>query len=116
MVIYVLIFAYCIGDVNKISKAFIPVFVSKFRGYDVIMFIHNEFGILLSSGTVYSVIYSMERNGLVSGMWRKRKRVYKLTNKGEKAIKNMLNSIGEIQNTVKLVIGSELRTSRSPSP
>lgn len=36
-------------------------------GYDVIMFVHKKFGILLSSGTVYSVLYSMERNGLVRG-------------------------------------------------
>jgi DNA-binding PadR family transcriptional regulator len=85
-------------------------------GYDVLAFVHNKFGVLLSSGTVYSVIYSMERNGLVSGMWNKRKRVYKLTDKGEKNIKTVLNLIGEIQNTVKLLIGSELRTSRSPSP
>ncbi len=33
-------------------------------GYDVISFIHNKFGFLASSGTVYSLLYSLERNGL----------------------------------------------------
>ena len=33
-------------------------------GYDVISFIHNKFGFLASSGTVYSLLYSLERNEL----------------------------------------------------
>jgi DNA-binding PadR family transcriptional regulator len=56
-------------------------------GYDVITFIHEKIGILVSSGTVYAVLYSLERYGLVKGMWSQRKRVYKLTDKGEKKIK-----------------------------
>ncbi|TFH22837.1 PadR family transcriptional regulator [Candidatus Bathyarchaeota archaeon] len=35
-------------------------------GYDVISFIHNKFGFLASSGTVYSLLYSLERNDLWS--------------------------------------------------
>ncbi|MGB9914944.1 MAG: PadR family transcriptional regulator [Candidatus Bathyarchaeales archaeon] len=53
-------------------------------GYDVIAYIHNKFNLLVSSGTVYSLLYSLERNGLVEGVWDERKRVYKLTEKGEK--------------------------------
>lgn len=30
-------------------------------GYDVIEYIHNKFRILVSSGTVYSILYSLER-------------------------------------------------------
>jgi DNA-binding PadR family transcriptional regulator len=56
-------------------------------GYDVISFIHNKFGFLASSGTVYSLLYSLERNGLVEGIWIERKRVYKLTEKGAKPSK-----------------------------
>ena len=76
-------------------------------GYDVLAFVHERFGILLSSGTVYSVLYSMERDGLVRGMWSKRKRVYKLTDTGEKTIKVVFNLIEGIQNTVKLLVGSK---------
>jgi len=52
-------------------------------GYDVVTFIHKKFYILVSSGTVYALLYSMERDGLIRGMWSQRKRVYTLTEKGE---------------------------------
>ena len=53
-------------------------------GYDVISFIHNKFHLLVSSGTVYSLLYSLERNDLIEGTWNERKRVYKLKEKAEK--------------------------------
>jgi DNA-binding PadR family transcriptional regulator len=34
-------------------------------GYDIIGLVHKRFNILVSSGTVYSLLYSMERNGLI---------------------------------------------------
>ncbi len=36
-------------------------------GYDVISFIHNKFGFLASSGTVYSLLYSLETKRLSRG-------------------------------------------------
>src|SRR5512140_2445573 len=66
-------------------------------GYDVISFIHNKFGFLASSGTVYSLLYSLERNGLVEGIWIERKRVYKLTEKGAQTIQSILNSQEKIK-------------------
>ena len=60
-------------------------------GYDVITYIHTKFGFLVSSGTVYSLLYSLERNGLVEGVWIERKRVYKLTEKGARTIEVILN-------------------------
>jgi DNA-binding PadR family transcriptional regulator len=59
-------------------------------GYDIISFIHGRFHLLVSSGTVYSLLYSLERNGLIEGTWNERKRVYKLTNKGEKDRKSVV--------------------------
>jgi len=70
-------------------------------GYDVIGFIHQRFGILLSSGTVYSLLYSLERDGWVKGAWNQRKRVYALTEKGEQNIKLITNANKEIQNFLK---------------
>ena len=43
-------------------------------GYDVISFIHNKFHLLVSSGTVYSLLYSLERNSLIEGAWNERKK------------------------------------------
>lgn len=99
---------------ERIVKGFLDVAImtklmdgDPMSGYDVITFVHKKFGILLSSGSVYSVLYSIERNGLVRGMRSKRKRVYKLTDRGEKNIKVVINLVEEIQNTVKLLIGSK---------
>jgi DNA-binding PadR family transcriptional regulator len=99
---------------ERIVKGFLDIAImaelvdgNPMSGYDVISFVHKKFGILLSSGTVYSVLYSIERNGLVRGMRSQHRRIYKLTNKGERMIKTVLNLIGEIQNTVKLLIDSK---------
>jgi DNA-binding PadR family transcriptional regulator len=59
-------------------------------GYDVISYINSKFNVLLSSGTVYSLLYSLERNGLVEGVWKERKRIYKLTNRGEETIATII--------------------------
>ena len=73
-------------------------------GYDVISFIHNKFGFLVSSGTVYSLLYSLERNGLVEGAWIARKRIYKLTEKGARTIDTILNSNDKIKSFMATVL------------
>ena len=73
-------------------------------GYDVISFIHNKFGFLASSGTVYSLLYSLERNGLVEGIWIERKRIYRLTEKGAQTIQTILNSQDKIKGFMTTVL------------
>ena len=75
-------------------------------GYDVIGFIHNEFGVLMSSGTVYSHLYALERDGLIVGTNNKSKRVYALTKKGKQAVENVSNENKEILGTLKKVLDS----------
>src|SRR4030042_2746970 len=78
---------------ERIIKNFMDIIImtelrnGSLSGYDVISYIHNKFNLLVSSGTVYSLLYSLERNSLVEGVWEERKRVYKLTEKGENTIK-----------------------------
>jgi len=64
--------------------------------YEVISYIHNKFNPLVSSGTVYSLLYSLERNSLVEGAWVERRRTYKLAEKGEKTIETILNANDKI--------------------
>ena len=73
-------------------------------GYDVITYIHTKFGFLVSSGTVYSLLYSLERNGLVEGVWIERKRVYKLTEKGARTIEAILNSQDKIRSFMATIL------------
>jgi DNA-binding PadR family transcriptional regulator len=55
-------------------------------GYDIIAHIHDRFGLLMSSGTIYSLLYRLEREGLAKGKLNQRKRVYTLTDKGEEYV------------------------------
>lgn len=65
---------------ERIIKNFMDIIIlaelknGPLSGYDVISFIHNKFHLLVSSGTVYSLLYSLERNGLIEGTWNERKR------------------------------------------
>jgi DNA-binding PadR family transcriptional regulator len=73
-------------------------------GYDVITYIHHRFGFLASSGTVYSLLYSLERHGLVEGLWIERKRVYKLTEKGSQTIETIINSHDKIKGFITTIL------------
>jgi len=70
-------------------------------GYDIIGLIHKRFGILTSSGTVYSLLYSLERDGLIKGVQNQRKRVYTLTQKGEQKTKIITKANEEIQSFLR---------------
>ena len=91
---------------ERIVKNFMDVLVmaelrnNPLSGYDVISLIHKKFNLLVSSGTVYSLLYSLERDGLIEGKLNDRKRVYVLTDKGEKTIGAILNANDQIQSIV----------------
>jgi DNA-binding PadR family transcriptional regulator len=59
-------------------------------GYDIISFVHQRFGVLLSPGTAYSCLNFLEREGLIESKWARKKRVYKLTVKGEQTVEALL--------------------------
>jgi len=92
---------------ERIIKNFMDILIlaelktGAMSGYDVIAFIHNKFHLLVSSGTVYSLLYSLERNGLIEGKWNERKRVYKLTEKDDRTIQTILSANDKIQYLIK---------------
>jgi DNA-binding PadR family transcriptional regulator len=73
-------------------------------GYDIISLIHKRFNVLVSSGTVYSLLYSLERKGLVAADVDQRKRVYTLTTKGEQTLDTVEKANGEINGLVQNLI------------
>ncbi|MGB9853712.1 MAG: PadR family transcriptional regulator [Candidatus Bathyarchaeales archaeon] len=95
---------------ERIIKNFMDIIIlaelrnGPMSGYDVISFIHNKFHLLVSSGTVYSLLYSLERNGLIEGTWDERKRVYRLTDKGSKTIETILSANDKIKNFVTALL------------
>jgi DNA-binding PadR family transcriptional regulator len=88
---------------ERVIKSFMDVIImtelrkGPLSGYDVISYINAKFNLLVSSGTVYSLLYSLERNGQVEGVWKERKRTYKLTDKGEETISRILNAQEKIK-------------------
>jgi DNA-binding PadR family transcriptional regulator len=88
---------------ERIIKSFMDVIImtelrkGPLSGYDVISYINAKFNLLVSSGTVYSLLYSLERNGQVEGVWKERKRTYKLIDKGEETISTILNAQEKIK-------------------
>lgn len=93
------------GIYERLLKNFLDVLIlAELRrnedasGYDIMEYVHDEFNFSISSGTIYSLLYSMERDGLVKGQKINRKRTYTLTDKGEETIKVIQNSNRRIQN------------------
>jgi len=88
---------------GRIVKNFMDLLImaelknSPMSGYDVISFIHKKFRLLVSSGTVYSLLYSLERDGFIEGKFTNRKRVYALTEKGEETIQSIQEASEQIQ-------------------
>lgn len=84
-------------------------------GYDVISFPHQKFYILISPGTIYSVLYRLEREELVEGMSERNKTIYKLTDKGEKTINALLCDYEKIQNLLSAIFVDHQLPKRSSS-
>lgn len=87
---------------KRILKSFLDIVIltelrkHSTNGYHIIVFIHNRFHILLSSGTVYSNLYFLERNGLIKGEGTERRRVYTLTERGKEKVEAFINAKDKI--------------------
>jgi DNA-binding PadR family transcriptional regulator len=66
-------------------------------GYDIIKLLHRQYRILASPGTVYSVLYSLERQSLTEGAMSGGKRLYKLTQQGEELLKRLCGTKALVQ-------------------
>ena len=88
---------------RKVVQNFMDIFIltemekGSLSGYNVIGLVQKKFCLLMSSGTVYSLMYSMERDGMLKGVWNSRKRVYELTEKEEQNIKAITKANKEVQ-------------------
>ena len=75
------------------------------NGYGLTIFFMKKFGVIMSTSTVYSTLYAMERNGLIKGRHSWKGRVYELTEKGKKKLKDSRNRLEETQGFIKTLIG-----------
>ncbi len=93
-----------LDEINeRIVKNFLDIVVMEklksesLSGYDFIAYINKRFNMLISAGTVYSLLYSLERKQLIEGSGEERRRTYKLTEKGSQTIDIILKE----QKTIK---------------
>jgi DNA-binding PadR family transcriptional regulator len=68
-------------------------------GYDVMAIMQKKFGVSLSSGTVYGLLYSMERQKLIEGFQIENKRMYRVLDNSETA--KLLKAYTPVQNFIK---------------
>jgi DNA-binding PadR family transcriptional regulator len=78
---------YVTGLVNLVVLASLKN--KKMSGYDMLGLVHRTFDLPLSPGTLYPVLKSMEKEGLIMGVMNGRKRLYELTTKGESLYKSL---------------------------
>ncbi|MFQ6081575.1 MAG: PadR family transcriptional regulator [Candidatus Bathyarchaeia archaeon] len=74
-------------------------------GYSCINLIRNKFHVSVSPGKVYSLLRSMERDGLVGSRHVKRKRVYTITDKGKETMETILNANKRFQSVIRSIFG-----------
>jgi DNA-binding PadR family transcriptional regulator len=92
---------------EKILKAFLDTAIlarleaKSMNGYDITTFFMKNFHATISTSTVYSTLYSMERNGLIEGTYYRRSRVYELTEKGKKTLEDSRNMLEGMQDFIK---------------
>ena len=68
-------------------------------GYDVMAYLQKKFGVSLSSGTVYGILYAMERQNLIEGFQIDNKRLYRITDNRETA--KLLKAYPPVQELLK---------------
>jgi DNA-binding PadR family transcriptional regulator len=64
--------------------------------YDAMLLIHKKFGVLISPGTVYSAVYSLERRGLVGCTQNHGRAVYMITEKGKEMLEDLKKAKSEL--------------------
>ena len=104
---------------ERLVRSFLDVLImmelrnTAMSGYDLGKSISKKFRLFISPGTVYSTLYYSERRGLTESIEGPRKRVYILTNEGEKKVKMFLQSQNKILELLRSLFASSPQTSMS---
>lgn len=81
---------------DHIVKSFLDIIILSFlkkepsHGYALIADIHTNFDVLLSPGTLYPLLYSLEKKGLISTEKDGRRKNYYLTESGLSQANNII--------------------------
>jgi DNA-binding PadR family transcriptional regulator len=70
-------------------------------GYDIIKFVRDKLDTTISSGTVYSALYAIERKGLIRGVTDRRRTGYALTKLGNEYLNTIQDSENKLSEFIK---------------
>ncbi|MFQ5762038.1 MAG: PadR family transcriptional regulator [Candidatus Bathyarchaeia archaeon] len=65
-------------------------------GYDIMSYVHDKYHVLLSPGSVYPLLRSMERNGFISETAASKKKIFTLTHTGRDAVRTLFERYARI--------------------
>ena len=86
------------GITERHVKAFLDLLIlgilngRSMYGYKIIGAVHKEFGVLLSPGSLYPLLHSLEDNTLIESRFNGGKIVYAVTLKGKKKFQNVFTA------------------------
>ena len=67
---------------------------------NIISIFKKRYNIQLSAGTVYPVLYALERDGNIQRLPNRRKKLYVLTSRGKETIENFRENIGNLNTLI----------------
>ena len=89
---------------DRLLKDCIDVFIlaelsrgKAMSGYDFLKLFYDDFGVMLSSGTVYSKLYALQRRGLLQGKMESRRVLYSINKVNSKNIEIILRLNSKIR-------------------
>ncbi len=98
---------------NRIFRAHLDILVlmqlrNGAKGcHDIVKFMRSELRVPVGTGAVYSVLHTLEKEGLVESELRKQRRFFALTTEGEHVTKSILNSYRALSDySAQLIITS----------
>jgi DNA-binding PadR family transcriptional regulator len=83
---------------DKIMAAYLEEIIlcrlrkKQLSGYDLLLILHKGFNCYVSPGTIYSTLYSLERQKLIECTQSEKKRLYRLTDQGKATLQIIVHS------------------------
>lgn len=92
---------------KRILKALLPAAILELlqevnvsSATNIIRLLKKRYNIQLSAGTVYPILYSLERKKKIKRISYRRRNLYVVTNKGKKIIDSLQVEIEDLQNMI----------------
>ena len=84
-------------------------------GYDIVRIIRDRFHVLMGTGSVYTLLYRLEREGIIKSFWNGKRRLYSLTNKGDTIAKTTLKFYYKIEQFISSHLILEEKALKHPA-